>query len=77
MLACTKDHLEAIAFLVNHGADLKIRNKDGWTALHIAVREAHLNVVRYLLQFSDEKLLTSKTKNGRTVLHIAGKTFLF
>lgn len=38
MLACAKDNLEIIKFLVNNKADLDQVNKDDWNALHIAVR---------------------------------------
>jgi ankyrin repeat protein len=38
MLACTRNNLEIIKFLVEHKADLGQRNKDGWTAFQIAIR---------------------------------------
>lgn len=38
MLACTKNSLDIIKYLVEHKADLNQVNKDGWTAFHIAVR---------------------------------------
>lgn len=38
MLACTKSSLDAIRTLVEAGAALDLRNKDGWTPFHIACR---------------------------------------
>lgn len=55
MLACTKDNLEIIKFLVNNKADLDQVNKDGWNALHIAVRlsliHSNLFIILYLYQY--------------------------
>ncbi len=38
MLACTKDDVETVRLLVENGASLSLRNKDGWTSFHIACR---------------------------------------
>lgn len=38
MLSCTKNNLDIVKLLVNKGADLSLKNKDGWTAFHIACR---------------------------------------
>lgn len=38
MLACTKNNLEIIQYLIEAGADPKLRNKDGWNSFHIACR---------------------------------------
>jgi ankyrin repeat protein len=43
MLACTKDDLDLIQFLVENGADIEYCNKDGWNALHISVRFVLVN----------------------------------
>ena len=44
MLACTRNNLEIIQFLVENEADLNQLNKDGWNALHIAIRF----IIKYL-----------------------------
>lgn len=38
MLACTKDNLDVISVLIQKGASLKMKNKDGWAPFHIACR---------------------------------------
>lgn len=38
MLACTRDNRDIIEYLLEKGADLEQRNKDGWNAFQIAVR---------------------------------------
>ena len=72
MLACTKDHLPTIQSLVEHGASLSLRNKDGWTPFHIACRGGSYEVVRFLLE-TDPRCWDTKSKNGRTPLHTAGE----
>jgi hypothetical protein len=34
--------------VVSSGADVNIRNKDGWTAFHIAARTGDLELLAYL-----------------------------
>ena len=38
MLACSKGDLPTVRALVTHGAQLLLRNKDGWNAFHVACR---------------------------------------
>ena len=38
MLACTKDNVAVIRELLESGADVLLKNKDGWTPFHIACR---------------------------------------
>ena len=38
MLACTKDNVAVIKELLESGADVLLKNKDGWTPFHIACR---------------------------------------
>ena len=38
MLACTKRNISVIEMLVDAGADLTLKNKDGWNCFHIACR---------------------------------------
>ncbi|KAI8486464.1 Ankyrin repeat domain-containing protein 16 [Branchiostoma belcheri] len=49
MLACTKTNLTVIKLLWEAGADLTIRNKDGWNCFHIACREGDVDIVNFLL----------------------------
>lgn len=78
MLASTKtgeNALLSIKVLLKYGAKLQLQNKDGWTALHIAVKHGDLHIVKTLLHsnMSAAKILS---KNGRSVLHIAGKSLI-
>ena len=38
MLACTRDNLDIIRYLVEHKANIRHRNKDGWNSFQIARR---------------------------------------
>ncbi|NWI61089.1 ANR16 protein, partial [Calyptomena viridis] len=71
MMACTRKNLEVIQALVEHGANPLLRNKDGWNCFHIASREGHPEVLRYLLDVSPGIWDTEST-TGRTPLHTAG-----
>ncbi|XP_019635716.1 PREDICTED: ankyrin repeat domain-containing protein 16-like [Branchiostoma belcheri] len=70
MLACTKTNLTVIKLLWEAGADLTIRNKDGWNCFHIACREGDVDIVNFLLD-CDCTLWDSVSTNGRTPLHTA------
>ncbi|XP_066278887.1 ankyrin repeat domain-containing protein 16-like isoform X1 [Branchiostoma lanceolatum] len=70
MLACTKTNLTVVKLLREAGADLTIRNKDGWNCFHIACREGDVNILNYLLD-CDSTLWDSVSTNGRTPLHTA------
>ncbi|XP_025947023.1 ankyrin repeat domain-containing protein 16 isoform X1 [Apteryx rowi] len=70
MMACTRQNLEVIKHLVEHGANPLLKNKDGWNCFHIASREGHLHVLRYLLAVSPSSWDTESTIK-RTPLHTA------
>jgi ankyrin repeat protein len=42
-------NIEVAHFLIERGADVHCRNKQGWTPLHTAARFGHLDIVRLLL----------------------------
>ncbi|KAM9028941.1 ankyrin repeat domain-containing protein 16 isoform 1-T1 [Ara ararauna] len=70
MMACTRKNLEVIKALVEHGANPLLKNKDGWNCFHIASREGHPHVLRYLLDVSPRSWDTESTIK-RTPLHTA------
>lgn len=75
MLVCTKlgsAALETVHVLLDHKADPHITNKDGWTAVHIACRTGHYDIVKLLLD-SFPALANIRSNNGRYPLHIASK----
>ncbi|KFP34126.1 Ankyrin repeat domain-containing protein 16, partial [Colius striatus] len=71
MMACTRQNLEVIKALVEHGANPLLKNKDGWNCFHIASREGHLHILQYLLEVSPGSWDT-ESKIKRTPLHTAG-----
>jgi len=56
--------------LVKAGADLKLRNIDGWNALHLAVRYGNIEIIKLLVE-ADESPVAEKTTAEETALHIA------
>lgn len=72
MMACTRQNLEVIKDLVEHGANPLLKNKDGWNCFHIASREGHGQVLSYLLAASPSSWDTESTTR-RTPLHTAGE----
>ncbi|XP_038045880.1 notch-regulated ankyrin repeat-containing protein-like [Patiria miniata] len=42
--------LELVKLLVQFGADVRLANKDGWNALHIAAYGGHDDIVLYLIR---------------------------
>jgi len=63
--------LEIVKLLTLHGADLRLSNKDGWTALHLATRTGDLEVLAFLARHDGGGLVNTVSKNGRTPLHTA------
>ncbi|XP_051977018.1 ankyrin repeat domain-containing protein 16-like isoform X1 [Xyrauchen texanus] len=70
MMACTRQNLEVILELLDHGAEPMLQNKDGWNAFHIACREGDPAIIQHLLLAKPEVWKT-KSKTGRTPLHTA------
>ena len=60
--------LDAVQFLLDHGADVNARRDDLWTPLHLAVNTGELSVVRMLLEYQAEVNLRSDA--GQTPLHV-------
>ncbi|XP_017890724.1 ankyrin repeat domain-containing protein 16-like [Ceratina calcarata] len=73
MLACTKTGskaCECIAALLEAKANPLLRNKDGWTPLHIVCRSGDENAFDLLTNQSVD-CINDRTNNGRSVMHIA------
>ena len=47
--------VELLSWLIEHGADIKHQDRNGWSALHFAVQEKQIDCVNFLL------------KNGATI----------
>ena len=50
--SCLNGNFELVKLLVEFGADVKLANRDGWNALHIAVYGGHQDIVLYLISAS-------------------------
>ncbi|KOC66925.1 Ankyrin repeat domain-containing protein 16 [Habropoda laboriosa] len=73
MLACTKTGSEAyecVAALLEANANLFLRNKDGWTPLHMICRSGDRNTFDLLVNQSVQ-CIEDRSNNGRSAMHIA------
>jgi len=58
-------------FLVEHGADPTVQDKDGWTPLHLASQNGHIGVVQFHVEHGADP--TAQDKDRWTPLHSASK----
>ena len=68
------EHVELVKFMVENKVRRSLRNNEGNTALHIAVKKKHLGIVKYLLPLngeSNDHLLKQKGSNNATALQLA------
>jgi hypothetical protein len=61
-------HLEIVRELINSGASVDIKNRDGWTALHEASSRVFPEIVRELIGYNAN--VNEKTDPGWTPLHL-------
>lgn len=47
--SCLDGNFELVKLLVKFGADVKLANRDGWNALHIAAFGGHQDIALYLI----------------------------
>jgi len=47
--SCLSGNLDAVKLLVRFGADVRLANRDGWSALHIAAWNGHRDIALYLI----------------------------
>lgn len=47
-------HLDVVALLINHGAEVTCKDKKGYTPLHAAASNGQINVVKHLLNLGVE-----------------------
>lgn len=60
-----------VQFLISKGANVALKNKDGWTAMHLACKYGNIQTIR-LLADTQLSLLLEPSRNGRLPIHIAG-----
>ena len=64
----------AVAKLLLNDADLRLQDGEGRTALHLAARNGHQEIVSLLMKRSpDPPELAARDNNGRTALHLASQ----
>lgn len=67
--ASNNGELEKVKSLLAEGADINAANKQGSTALHLAVRQGHLLILKYLLKQGAD--ISLQDIHGHTPLYIA------
>lgn len=68
MLASLKGHLDLARKLIDRGADV---NKTGWTPLHYAATNSHLEIMNLLLE--NHAYIDAESPNGTTPLMMAAQ----
>jgi len=68
--ATTGDVIRVKALLADK-SDVDIRDKDGWTPLHLAVANGHKEIVEVLL--ANKADMNAQNKEGLTPLHVVSK----
>ena len=49
-LAVLRNHLNVVKVLVEHGANVGIKEENGWSPLHVASAKGYYSIMKYLLQ---------------------------
>lgn len=73
LLASISGDLKAIEQAISAGANINIRNPKGLSALHLAIINNRINIVKKLLSYKDNINLNISDKFGYSVLHEATK----
>jgi ankyrin repeat protein len=47
--SCIDGNFELVKLLVKFGADVRLHNRDGWSAMHIAAYGGHNDIMLYLI----------------------------
>ncbi|KAI9685015.1 MAG: hypothetical protein M1822_005407 [Bathelium mastoideum] len=71
MVACEAGHTEFVRKLIKHGADLTRLCRDGNMALHYAVQNAKVDVIRCILAEGNPSLVNAQDRQGQTALMLA------
>lgn len=67
--AAAKGHASMLQFLIQHGAEVDVRDKDGMTVLHCAADGGHPTAVKVLLEAGAE--INAVDRQRSTALHLA------
>lgn len=69
-ITALKGDIDVLQLLLAEGVDPSVKNKNGETAMYIAVQVGHLSVVKQLSD-TGEKLLEHKNTEGETLIAVA------
>ena len=69
--AVSKVQLSKVKDLINRGADVNTKDKNGKTILHIAIENNYEDIVKFLIQNKAD--VNIKDNDGNTPLHLAVK----
>ncbi|XP_065831398.1 uncharacterized protein [Oscarella lobularis] len=70
ILACEKGHLSTVKLLCSNRCDVNVKEKIGWTALHVASFNGHSAIVAYLIS-SCAASVSEQANNGSTAFMLA------
>jgi ankyrin repeat protein len=62
--------IQVVELLLNHNADVNVKNKEGWTPLHLAATHGHSKIVEIILKHGKANLM-SMNGDGLSPLHCA------
>jgi ankyrin repeat protein len=68
-VASNHGHVQVVKELLEHGADIEVKDSNGWTSLHSAAVEGHSAVVNELLEHGVD--IEATTNSGSIPLHQA------
>ena len=77
MLACSEGHVEMVEWLIEHGADVKPTDQDGWNASHYACKSGRWEIIRVLQKTDIDWHARVHAKFGKydcdgvTLIHLA------
>ncbi|XP_043411110.1 ankyrin repeat and death domain-containing protein 1A isoform X5 [Prionailurus bengalensis] len=73
LLSAWFGHLQILQILVNSGAKIHCKNKDGLTLLHCAAQKGHVPVLAFIMEDLEDVPLDQADKLGRTAFHRAAE----
>ncbi|KAK2744290.1 hypothetical protein FQN57_004375 [Myotisia sp. PD_48] len=73
LLAAWVGNVKLMQTYINWGANTNATNHEGWNALHIAARQNHIEVIRFVIGQKTPLSIHSTINDKRTALHIAAR----